>query len=88
MKNAKKFLALSLSAAMVMSLVACGSSDSTTESSSTAGTTSEATTSTDTAATSDEATYTLNDMMEASPTNFNPHTWEDSADAFLQDYQA
>ncbi len=55
MKNAKKFLALSLSAAMVMSLVACGSSDSTTESTSESATTTE-TTETTVAETTEEET--------------------------------
>lgn len=30
--------------------------------------------------------YTLNDYMEAGPTNWNPHTWETNADSIFQSY--
>lgn len=33
-----------------------------------------------------EATYTMNDYMAASPTNWNPHTWENDADNYFSAY--
>ena len=33
-----------------------------------------------------EATYTMNDYMAASPTNWNPHTWEMDADNYFSAY--
>ena len=34
----------------------------------------------------DGNTYTLNDYMEAGPTNWNPHTWETNADSYFSSY--
>ncbi len=36
--------------------------------------------------TEDNAEYTYNQYMEASPTNWNPHTWEMNADSEMQTY--
>ena len=34
----------------------------------------------------DDASYTYNQYMEASPTNWNPHTWEMNADSEIMSY--
>lgn len=82
----KKLLALLLTSAMVVSLAACGDKGGVETDSTQTG--SSQATPTQSGSETVEATYTLNDYLEASPTNWNPHTWETNADSFLQDYQA
>lgn len=75
----KRILSLMLAAAMVVSLAACGGNGGSDESA--AGTSGAAVENTDPAASGTASdTYTFRDYKEALATNWNPHTWETSAD--------
>ena len=66
----KRALALTLACTMVFSLAACKKNPDAEQN----------------AGTTDNAQYTYNQYMEASPTNWNPHTWEMNSDSEMQSY--
>lgn len=79
----KRILSLMLAAVMVLSLAACGGGDSNNDET-VAGTNGGAVESTDGGTASTAAdTYTYRGYVNALATNWNPHTWESSADSFV-----
>ena len=90
----KKFLALVMTAAMTMSLAACGddsdpgqdSSGSSTQQSESKNDEGNADESGDNPTEGTAESYTFHDYMGSMPTNWNPHTWETDADDAMNDY--
>ncbi len=75
----KKFLALLLAMAMVLSLVACGGKDNAPE-------TTESTTPAETTAPAAPATYTYKDSVSTLATNWNPHTYQTTDDSYPAEF--
>ena len=82
----KKFLAMLLALCMILSLAACGSNNDTPA---TNGTNPAESTGEEVVADTNGIapdTYTYNTYMAALGTNWNPHTWENSADSTVMSY--
>ncbi len=86
-KIINRTLALSLACVMTFSLAACKGKDKETSVNDPTPTV-EGTTETPSPEPEEKATYTLNLAREASPTNWNPHTWETNADDLMRTYCA
>ena len=87
----KKFFALLLALAMVLSLAACGGGNTTPTTEATNAPTSGATTPTEgteapTEPVVDNATYTYNSSITTFPTTWNPHTYQTATDSSMLGY--
>ena len=85
----KKFFALLLALAMVVSLVACGAKTETPETTAPAPTGESTTTETtpvDTTVEEVPATYTYKDSVSTLASNWNPHTYQTTDDAYPADF--
>ena len=84
----KKFFALLLALAMVVALVACGAKTETPETTAPQAT-GESTTETapvDTTVEGVPATYTYKDSVSTLASNWNPHTYQTTDDAYPADF--
>lgn len=85
----KRFLALALSAVMVVSLAACGkkeNTEGTTQGNTTTTAATEQTSQPGGEPGAEGATYTYNNYLPGSPATWNPHEWETDTDLYIMNY--
>lgn len=92
-KNSKRLLALLLASVMTLSLVACGGEDSSNGNDGSSAVSTEGTSNVTTEDGAEEmqvvefvGDYTYQDSVSTMTTNWNPHTYQTSDDAYLADF--